>query len=208
MLDSSFLEPLFKTNSGRLTYFGFVVQQVGGIWEWMVLHQMWVFFATIGIIGLIVLHLKLKQRFRNIKKLWIFILFFLTKRQMLIPLIWTFAKREKVFDEAILHNLLQIRRDCRSTSLKDTPSQRLKLEQSVSHILYEYFTKLETENRIRKGSKFEKVVQDLEFIDAKLVELQALYNLEAEKWNNGTNFFVIKSLLKFQGMTQFDLFKS
>lgn len=203
-----FLRPILETPSGKLTFLGHVVDQLSVLWNMMVEYQMWIFVGTIIICAVVLFYMKLRTRHRNIRKLWIFILFFLTKRQMLIPLIWTFAQREDAFEEEVLKELLQIRRDCRSKSLKYTPSERLGLERKVSHILYQYFTMLEEKGKIRSGSKFSKIVEDLEFIDAKLVELQALYNLEAKRWNQATSFFVIRGLMRFWGMKRFDLFES
>ena len=55
---------------------------------------------------------KRKQQ-KQIKKLWLFTLFFLSKRQMMIPLIVTLAKRDGILDEKTLNNLLEIRNQCR-----------------------------------------------------------------------------------------------
>lgn len=202
-----FLRPLLETPSGQMTFLGHGFDQLTKLWDGLVEYQMWIFVFTILVCAVVLFYTKLRTRHRNIKKLWVFILFFLTKRQMLIPLIWTFARREDAFEEQTLRELLQIRRDCRSKSLKYTPSDRLGLEQKVSEILYQYFTKLETQGKIRPGSKFSKIVEDLEFIDGKLVELQALYNLEAKRWNQATSFFLVRGLMRFWGMKRFDLFE-
>ncbi len=204
---SSFFSPLLESASGKPTFLGYIFLQTGTFWDWLVYFQFWVFMFTILICGTVLFYLKLRARHKNIRKLWIFILFFLTKRQMLIPLVWTFAKREDVFEAEALEELLQIRQDCRNASLKHNPTARLKLERRLSQILYSYFLKLEEEGKLKAESRFSKIVQDLEFIDGKLVELQGLYNLEANRWNRATSFFVLHGILASFGMKHFELFK-
>ena len=149
---------------------------------------------------------RLRRREKNLKRLWLFILFFLSKRQMMIPLVYTLAQRDNILDETVMKNLLKIRDKCRKTSLKKHPMERLALEKEVSQALYDYFSTLEAQNRIRAGSKFEKIVQDLEFIDGKLVELQELYNQEGDRWNRLVDNSYTKLLFRIFLFRPFELF--
>ena len=126
---------------------------------------------------------KRKQK-RQIRKLWLFTLFFLSKRQMMIPLIVNLARRDGLLDTGTLDELLEIRQKCREVSFKKSPQKRLELEMSVSRILYRYFSDLDAQGKIREHSKFEHVIHDLEFIDHKLVDLQKTYNVASYAWNN------------------------
>lgn len=137
-----------------------------------------------------------RKRFRQIKKLWTFNLFFLSKRLMMIPLIITFARREKILKDEKVHELLSSRNACRAVSLKKNPTLRLKQEQKISHILYTFFTELENKGKLKEGSPLERIARDLEFIDQKLVELQLAYNHEARSWNAERN--IAKKLLGLQ----------
>ncbi|HEY5713786.1 MAG TPA: LemA family protein, partial [Candidatus Gracilibacteria bacterium] len=148
----------------------------------------------------------LRRRYNNIRKLWAFILFFLTKRQMFIPLVYMLAKSQEGFDSPKLEELLNIRQHCREKSLKHSPHQRLALEKKVSQTLFEYFSFLENQKKLQMQSKFGHIVRDLEFIDSKLVELQQLYNVEAKRWNRLSAVFMAGFFFQMVGMNPFDLF--
>ena len=124
-----------------------------------------------------------RKQSRQIKKLWTFTLFFLSKRLMMIPLIITFAKRDTVIPDAKIHELLSTRNSCRAVSLKKNPILRLKQERKISQILFSFFNELEKNGTLNKNAPLTKIAQDLEFIDNKLVELQMAYNHEARRWN-------------------------
>ncbi len=143
-----------------------------------------------------------RKRFRQIKKLWTFTLFFLSKRLMMIPLIITFARRDGILTDDKVHELLASRNSCRAVSLKKNPAQRLKQEEKISKILYTFFVQLETKGQLDMDSPLGKIAQDLEFIDKKLVELQMAYNHEARRWNAERN--VAKKLLGLQTHKLFD----
>ena len=81
---------------------------------------------TFGVLGFIYYKLHKKQAY--IQKIWLYTLFFLTKRQMTIPLVYSLAKKDKVLDDNELNELLEIRAICRHVSLRKSPAQRLKLE--------------------------------------------------------------------------------
>ncbi|MDH3324912.1 MAG: hypothetical protein OEL89_04705 [Candidatus Peregrinibacteria bacterium] len=120
---------------------------------------------------------------QHIQKLWQFILFFLAKRQMILPLVHTLAKRDKILNKKSLDEMLILREDCKKVSFRVYPSKRLILERKVSTMLLTYFSELEKEGKIVSNSKFERITQDLEFIDVKLSALQSAYNNEVGKWN-------------------------
>ena len=149
---------------------------------------------------------KLKQKHQAIQKLWVFTLFFLTKRQMMIPLVVSLSRNDKILDKKTQKKLMEIREKCREVSFKTSPNARLKLEQEVSEILLEYFTKLEKKSQIKSGSKFHKIVQDLEFIDHKLVQLQQVYNRETETWNKKLSLPGLQTILKPLGIKTFEKF--
>ncbi len=160
------------------------------------------------ILAIIIVVLKrIHSRQKKIEKLWIFILFFLTKRQMLIPLVISLSKKDKLLDDQTQKELLSIRDECRQISLKKDPEARMEMEEKVSEILFHYFTNLDRDKKIQQGTKFEKIVRDLEFIDGKLVQLQKVYNREVERWNKivtlpGLN--IITPLIK---VYKFEVFK-
>ncbi len=154
------------------------------IWTFLLEYQILILVISSFLLFIIWFIKRNNKKSAEIRKIWIFTLFFLTKRQMMLPLVVTLAKKDGILDQEIRKRLLEIRDRCRDISLKKDPIIRLELEQQVSKILFYYFTNLELEGKIKKGTKFEKIVKDLEFIDAKLVQLQFVYNREAEKWNN------------------------
>ncbi len=146
-------------------------------------HMAWMFLLLV-ILGLGKLTINhVKRREKNIQKIWRFILFFLSKRQMMIPLIYTLAKRDKGLDDTALKKLLHIRMQCRQYSIKKHLKKRMELERKFSEILVQYFAKLEKDGVLKKDPLLLHVGKDLEFIDQKLVQLQTIYNREARDWN-------------------------
>jgi len=125
----------------------------------------------------------LSRRMANIRKLWHFLLFFLTKRQMMIPLLHTLGKREDAISKDLIQKLFPLREQARTLPLRGKMEERLALEQRLSLLLSEYFTVLEQQGKLQKNSRFTQLVQDLDFIDTKLTELQIIYNREATSWN-------------------------
>jgi len=122
-----------------------------------------------------------KMRLEKLKK---FIVFFLSKRQMMLPLVYTFATQDQLLDKNALEEILSIRVQARNTPFKKNPQARMQLEKTVSRILFKYFSDLEKTGKIKSNSKFASVLKDLEFIDEKLVELQKVYNNEVIIWNS------------------------
>jgi hypothetical protein len=125
---------------------------------------------------------------------------------MMIPLVYTFASRDRLLSYDQLNNLLEIRDQCRQISFRQNPSERLTLEKIVSQILLEYFQALEDNGKIKDKSKPAKIAQDLEFIDDKLTELQAAYNEATEKWNRTVDHGPQKVLWKLIGFRPFQRF--
>ena len=173
---------------------------------WLSLNWLWL-VTLFAITALTILVLRaLKRKHEEIQKLWIFTLFFLTKRQMMLPLVISLSRKDKILDKATQKKLMEIREKCRKVSFKKSPTARLTLEKEVSHILYDYFSTLEAKKQIKAGTKFEKIVQDLEFIDAKLVQLQQVYNAEVTQWNRRIRFGLIQMLIKPFGIKTFEPF--
>jgi len=171
---------------------------------WLQENWWWVVALILGIILAVFLLRKLRSKYQEIEKLWVFTLFFLTKRQMMIPLVIHLSTKDKLLDKATQKKLMDIRERCRDVSFKKSPQARLALEVEVSHILFEYFSKLEKNNQLKSGSRLYKIVEDLEFIDAKLVQLQQVYNAETTKWNRKIGVF--RALLKPFGIKTFESF--
>lgn len=173
-------------------------------WEFLIEYQVLILILSIVIFGIIFFKKNFSKKEKHLKKIWNYTLFFLTKRQMMIPLVYSLAQKDGILDSDILKNLLALRNECRGKSLKKNPTERLKLEQHISQILFYYFSALEKEKKIKPNTKFKKIVNDLEFIDSKLVQLQNVYNIEVIKWNKKVNhkligwFFQIFSFKKFE----------
>lgn len=161
----------------------------------------------LGVALIIFLVKRIHFRRNQIQKLWVFILFFLTKRQMMIPLVIRLSEKDQLLDNQMRAKLMEIRQLSRDTSFKKYPNQRLAVEEEVSTILFHYFSTLEKQSQIQPGTKFAKLVKDLEFIDAKLVQLQKVYNNEAHRWNRFVDFPVISFLSRLIGATPFRPFK-
>lgn len=168
---------------------------------WSVFVQIELFFSvwgawiTLGLVlvgcgELIILSLRRKQK--SIQKLWTLILFFLSKRQMMIPIIFTFAQRDQLLSEQELDKLLEIRALSRSVPLRQDPEKRMKIEREISEILFRFFTKIEKNKNYPSQKTMHRILEDLEFIDEKLVELQKVYNREALFWNQKRNFPLVR----------------
>lgn len=167
----------------------------------------WVLLLILCLVGGIwYLIRKLRRRQKEIQKLWLFTLFFLQKRQMMIPLVITLSKKDGLLDAKMQKTLLEIRDRCREVPFKKHPLERLKLEEEVSEILFYYFSQLSKEDRIKPGTKFAKINQDLEFIDAKLVQMQKVYNDEVVGWNRLMNWPGLKHLLRLFRFPVFEPF--
>ncbi len=155
-------------------------------WNFIDSHILWFIIAIVVILAVKFLYDQQRKDRRKVEKVWKYILFFLSKRQMIIPLVATLAKRDDAISEKTHQELMDIRNNCRETPLRQKPKARYSLEMDVSRILFEYFSKLEKQEKITSGSKLERVIKDLEFIDQKLTQLQAVYNCEVTRWNKKT----------------------
>lgn len=159
------------------------------------------FLVLVIVIGSFLIFLsRLKRKQNNIDKLWNFILFFLSKRVMMIPLLYTLGKREKILSGPKGKRLLDLRDKCREHSLQKAPAKRIEIEEEISELLFGYFNSLEENGKLKKDSEFTHLVQDLEYIDKKLVELQTIYNQESRKWNKfwGRGTFQVFGIKQFQ----------
>ena len=159
------------------------------------------FLILVIIVGSFLIFLsRLKRKQHNIDKLWNFILFFLSKRVMMIPLLYTLGKRENILSAPKGKRFLDLRNACKECSLHKNPTKRIEIEEEISELLFSYFNSLEAEGKLTSDSEFTHLVQDLEYIDKKLVELQAIYNQESTKWNRfwGRGTFQIFGIKQFQ----------
>lgn len=149
------------------------------LWEW----QWWILFFVILGIGFHFFRKSLLKKQKSLEKSWIYTLFFLTKRQMLIPLIYTLVERQGRASDKALHDLVALRNQAREKNFRDHPADRLQLEKEVSKIIYGYFITLEKAGVLAKDPKLMRIAEDLEFIDSKLIELQEIYNKGVKAWN-------------------------
>lgn len=148
-------------------------------------------------------HLSISRK--QVTKLWSFVLFFLSKRQMMIPMVVGLAQNHDVLSEEQLQKLLDIRAETKKYTLTHSPTERIAVELEVSNILLECFITLDQKGALAKSGKLRKVVEDLEFIDKKLVELQLLYNREADRWNKKIRrFFILRE--RVSPFKSFELF--
>jgi len=147
-----------------------------------------------------------RKKEKKIKKLWLFTLFFLSKRQMFIPLIYRLAQKDKNLEEKELQEILDARLQCKKISLKKKPKDRFLLEKKLSQALAKYFTNLESQEKIKENSKFYKILQDLEFIDKKLSELHKIYNSHVHHWNNYFNKKILLLFFKIFRFKRFEMF--
>lgn len=171
-----------------------------GIETFFALYGTW-FWAGLVFLGIFFLGVSyFRRRQKMIEKLWHLILFFLSKRQMMIPLVFTFAQRDQLLSEKDLSTLLEIRALSRSVPLRKDPEKRMTIEKKVSQILFSFFDKMEKKENYPSQKTMKKIMKDFEFIDEKLVELQQVYNREALKWNLSRNKFptkILASLFRF-----------
>ncbi len=184
------------------TFPSWLTDGVYNLLTWGEAHLLWVISGL-----LLILVVKFwvdghSKRKKEIERLWLFLLFFLSKRQMMMPLLVTLGRREKDLSEKSISDLLKIREKCRTISLRKSPKKRMAEELKVSAVLYRHFSQLEKKGKINDGSKLGRVMQDLEFIDQKLVQLQKTYNTHAEKWNQN-----LSGALKIFGFKPFEKFE-
>lgn len=181
--------------------------------EWMILNaQNFITFVNEHILwfvllGIIILLIKFwydaeRKKVFQIKKLWTFTLFFLSKRLMMIPLIITFSRRSGELSNKKVEQLLELRNECRSVSLRKNPQERLQREKKISKELFRFFQERETKGELLQNAHLTRIAHDLEFIDKKLVELQLAYNHEARQWNRNRN--IAKKLLGLPSLTLFE----
>lgn len=181
--------------------------------EWMIsgaqnsvafVHENILWFFLLGVIILLIKFWYDAERKKlfQIKKLWTFTLFFLSKRLMMIPLIITFSRREGALSNKKVEQLLALRNECRSVSLRKNPQERLQRETKISEELFLFFQEQAPNGQLDPNTRLFRLAQDLEFIDKKLVELQLAYNHEAKRWNHNRN--ILKQLLGLPSLTPFE----
>lgn len=168
---------------------------------------MWIFAGFLCLALLFLALTFIRRRQRNIEKLWKLILFFLAKRQMILPLIYTFAKRDSLLDENQLQDILIIRDQSQQIPFQKNPTQRMAIEMKVSILLSDFFTHIEGQSPHPSQAIIQKLSSDFEFIDTKLVELQKVYNREAQQWNRKRQTFPISFFAFLFRFPSFQLFK-
>lgn len=157
-------------------------------------YALWILGIILFIGVLHFFYKRLQKKQQNIQKLWHFLLFFLSKRQMMIPLLCTLGKRKNVLSAQKIKRLIDLRDMSRQNSLQEHPQKRIALEEEISQLLFTFFETLDQEGQLNEKQPFYHIMKDLEYIDEKLVELQTIYNKEATQWNkrwgNGKLFFL------------------
>jgi hypothetical protein len=186
-------------------FWGKLEQFVTSTWQLILEYQLLILLIVISLVVLYLIIIFFKRRERQVQKLWNFLLFFLSKRQMLIPLVITLSKRDDILNLTTQEFLIEIRKKCRENPLEKNPKERLELEVEISKQLFYYFSELEKKELYQNNRKLKKVVSDLEFIDEKLVQLQYLYNKEASRWN--TIVYIAYPFFKLFGFKTFKKFE-
>jgi hypothetical protein len=82
----------------------------------------------------------------------------------------------------------------------------MAIEREVSHIVFDFFTKIEKNPSYPSKQVMDRILEDFEFIDEKLVELQKVYNREALLWNKSRNFFLVRPLAWIFQFPEFKFF--
>jgi hypothetical protein len=168
---------------------------------------MWIFAGALCVALLFLVLMFIRRRQRNIHKLWKLILFFLSKRQMILPLVYTFAKRDTLLNDQQLEEILIIRDQSQRVPFQKNPTQRMAIEMKVSKLLFDFFEHIESHPHHPSQAIIKKMESDFEFIDDRLVELQQIYNREAEKWNKRRRRFPIILFAFVFRIPSFQLFK-
>lgn len=182
----------------------YIAKNIYNVWqsliEFLQTHAILIFTLIFLVGALNFAHSRLKKRQYNIQKLWQFIMFFLSKRMMMIPLLYTLGTRSGALNEEAFEKLLALRDKAKHHTMVNDPKERIKIEQEVSTILMQYFQNLEEKGELKENSVFYHLVDDLEYIDKKLVELQNIYNNQSQNWNKWFSS-------KFLGFFGFKTFK-
>ncbi len=191
-----------------------------GIWQtakewataaWQFFRQNLAWFGLLFIIWAgIALTMQRTRAYKNrVQRLWLFLLYFLSKRHMLIPVVHTMAKRDGLLSDAELQSLVTHREKCRSISLRRNPQARMEAEMQLSEVLYGYFERINEEGKLHENPVIERVAEDLMFIDQKLTGLQAQYNAEADEFNSKIiDSFVGRAFFRRAGFDRFQLFST
>jgi len=179
---------------------------LGGLYDMLVGNIEYFFAGVIVALFIKILINRLSRRRKQIEKLWKLVLFFLSKRQMMIPLVISLGRKKKLLEQSTIDQLIAIRSESEKYPLRKSPVKRMEVESQISHILFEFFQELEQKGELTKNRRFAKMAEDLEFIDQKLVELQLLYNREAKRWNSRIRFsWILKE--KMYPFTSLELFR-
>ncbi len=179
-----------------------IAKKIWFVWD---IYGAWILLILICIFVIwFVCHMARKKQ-RNIEKVWHILTYFLTKRQMMLPIAYTLSKRGNFLPETTLREILFLREEGGAISLKKNPHERLKQEQKVTRLLYDFFTFLEKENKILPHSRMEKFMRDCQFIHEKLQELQKVYNTAAFHWNKTYDVWPILIFAKIFGFQKFHL---
>ena len=164
---------------------GFELTQLfRSIFYWIIENAFWLGILVLALSALWFLFQQVKERQTEIQRLWGFLLFFLSKRHMMLPVLHTVSSREKYLDEESLGKITKLRQQAREVSLRQNPAQRMGIEGDVSNLLVEIFTKVEKSPSAKNNQIIKTIGKDLEFVDEKLVELQEKYNATASRFNS------------------------
>jgi len=90
-------------------FWGKLEQFVTSTWQLILEYQLLILLIVISLVVLYLIIIFFKRRERQVQKLWNFLLFFLSKRQMLIPLVITLSKRDDILNLTTQEFLIEIR---------------------------------------------------------------------------------------------------
>lgn len=162
---------------------GFELLQLGrNILYWVIENALWLGVLVLLLAALWFVHMAIEEKKLEIRRLWSFLLFFLSKRLMILPLLHDTGLENGWISQETAQKMVTLRQKARTQSLRTQPKARMQTEMEVSRLLVDIFTKIEQEKGLNHPI-ITNVGADLEFIDEKLVTLQQKYNEEAYAFN-------------------------
>ncbi len=153
------------------------------IFYWVIENALWLGILVLLASLIWFLWIGIQEKRSEIQRLWVFLLFFLSKRHMVLPLLHFEAKAHHWLDETTLEKMVTLRQMARQTSLRQNPVERMKIEEETSALLVRVFAKLEQSENAAHNTIIQTVGADLEFVDEKLIALQKEYNSQVLAFN-------------------------
>ncbi len=166
------------------------------------------FLGGVGILCVFIGYGILYREQKRILKIWSLILFFLAKRHMILPLLYTVSVRNNILSHADRNTLLDIRLLVQNHSFSRHPEKRIIIEQDVSRIVMDFFTRAEKNSNASQKELIHHLLDDFTFLDEKLYTLQQFYNQEAFRWNTYFKKPFLRPFFRIVGLRPLELFIS